>query len=477
MMKRDISSNIKKVLTVFLVCFMGLISYITYFEMAIGPKIVDSPNNRRLWVKRNEVLRGTIYDRNMKPLTKSERVSSEFQKIEYTGGPMFSHVLGYMSVKYGLTGLERKYDSELMSTDIQDNLINFIKSKGKTEEKVGHGLKTTLDYNVQKVAYDALGDNKGAAVALNPKTGEVIAIVSKPSYDPNKLEEIWKDINKDKNIPLLNRATSGLYPPGSTFKVVTAISALENIQGINYRSFQDNGSIQIGKDYSLSNYNGESFGTISFRNAFVHSSNVVFGSLGLELGNKKLKDTAEKLYFNKETPTDGISLEKSQFPSLRVYDKGSIAQSAIGQSSVLSTPMEMALVASTVANNGVMMRPHLVKEVLNSKGNLIKTIPEESNGEVISKSTANIVKDLMRDVVSEGTGRNAAVDGAQVCGKTGTADHNGTNKGEAAHSWFIGFAPYDNPQVAVAVIVENGGQGGIAAANIASNIISQSLKK
>ncbi|AWI07230.1 peptidoglycan D,D-transpeptidase FtsI family protein [Clostridium drakei] len=473
----DISNNIKKVLMIFLICFIGLISYITYFEMVEGPKIVNNTYNRRLWVKRNEVLRGTIYDRNGKPLTKSSRVNQETQKREYTGGEIFAHALGYVDIKYGITGLEKKYDKELMDTDIEDNIKSLIKNKGKEQEKIGDSLKTTLDYDVQSKAYDLLGDNKGAVVALNPKTGEVLAMVSKPSFNPNNLQEIWQSINADKNIPLLNRATAGLYPPGSTFKTVTAVSALENIPGIRNRTFQDNGELRISDKYSLHNYEGETFGNIDFKNAYVHSSNVVFGTLGLELGNDKLKETAEKFYFNKYIPADGIPVEQSKFPTLKNYEKGSIAQTAIGQSSDLASPLQMALVSATIANGGTMMKPQLVKEVQTSKGVLVKSVQPESLGQIISTSTANTMRDFMKSVVQEGTGVNASVEGVDVCGKTGTADHQVNGKDATPHSWFIGFAPYDNPQIAVAVIVEDGGQGGKAAAGIASEVIRTSLKK
>ncbi|WP_411678952.1 peptidoglycan D,D-transpeptidase FtsI family protein [Clostridium thailandense] len=473
----DISNNIKKVLVVFLICFIGIISYITYFEIVVGPKIVNNAYNRRLWVKRNEVLRGTIFDRNGKPLTKSERVDQETQKREYTGGELFAHVLGYVDIKYGITGLERKYDEELMSTDIKENVKSLIINKGKSEKKVGDNLKTTLDYDVQKKAYDTLGDNKGAVVALNPKTGEILSMVSRPSFNPNNLQEIWESINKDKNFPLINRASAGLYPPGSTFKTITAISALENISGIKNRSFDDNGSLYISKDYSLHNFNGEVLGNLSFRDAYTHSSNVVFGTLGLELGNSKLKETAEKFYFNKEIPADGIPVEASKFPLLKSYEKGSIAQSAIGQSSDLASPLQMAVVSSTIANGGIMMKPYLVKEVDTSKGDIVRTIQPEALGQIISESTANTMKDFMKSVVEEGTGVNAAIDGVEVCGKTGTADHQDGGKDAPPHSWFIGFAPYNDPQVAVAVIVEDGGQGGIAAARIASEVMRAALKK
>lgn len=473
----DISNNIKKVLTIFLICFIGIISYITYFEIVQGPKIVNNAYNRRLWVKRNEVLRGTIYDRNGKPLTKSERVNQETQKREYTGGELFAHILGYVDIKYGITGLERKYDEELMSTDIEESVKSMLLSKGKAQEKIGNNLKTTLDFDVQKKAYDLLEDNKGAVVALNPKTGEILAMVSKPSFNPNNLQEIWANINKDKNMPLINRASAGLYPPGSTFKTVTAISALENISGIKDRTFDDTGSLYISNDYSLHNFNGEVLGSLSFQNAYTHSSNVVFGTLGLELGNDKLKETAEKFYFNKEIPADGIPVEPSKFPALKKYEKGSIAQSAIGQSSDLASPLQMALVSSTIANGGIMMKPYLVNEVVTSKGASVKTIQPEALGQIISSDTASTMKNFMKSVVEEGTGVNASIEGVEVCGKTGTADHQVEGKDAPPHSWFIGFAPYNNPQVAVAVIVEDGGQGGKAAARIASEVMRVSLKK
>ncbi len=473
----DISKNIKRVLLVFLLCFIGLFIYITYFEIFVGPNIVNNANNKRLWVKRNEVLRGTIYDRNKKPLTTSTKVNAETQKRTYTDGPLFAHVLGYVNMKYGITGLENKYDTELMSTDIKDTVESFIKNKGKTEAKIGDNLQTTLDYNIQKAAYDALGDNKGAAVALNPKTGEILAVVSKPSYDPNNLENIWQSLNQDKNKPLINRATSGLYPPGSTFKTITAISALENFNGIQNRTFTDNGKLVFNSKESLSNFNGESFGNIGFKDAYVHSSNVVFGTLGLDLGNDKLKSTAEKFYFNKSIPADGIAIAKSQFPTLKNYEKGNIAQSAIGQGTVLASPMEMALVASTIANDGVMMKPYLVQQVTTSKGAAVKTIAPEALGQIVSKDTSAVMKDFMRTVVEQGTGVNASIPGIQVCGKTGTADHYDEGSQAPPHSWFIGFAPYDNPQIAVAVIVEDGGQGGIAAARVARMTMSAAFGK
>jgi peptidoglycan glycosyltransferase len=480
----DISTNIKKVMIIFLLCFLALISYLTYFEIFKAPAISLKPENRRLWVKRNEVLRGTIFDKNGIPLTKSTKIDQESQKREYTGGAMFSHVLGYEDIRYGLTGLEKKYDSELMADDSSVNAYLSL-LKGEKEDKVGHNLKTTLDYNLQKQAFELLGDNRGAVVALNPRTGEILAMVSKPSYDPNDLKSLMdiikvSDKNSDiiKNSPLLNRATSGLYPPGSTFKTVTAIAALENISGIMTKKIQDTGKLVFNAKESMSNDEGEVLGNINFQQAYVMSSNVYFGQLGLDMGNDKLKAVAEKLFFNKNVPSDGITIENSRFPTYKSYEKGNIAQSAIGQSSVLASPMEMAIITSAIANDGVSMMPYVVKEVWDSKGVLVKAIEPKSNGTVMSKDISKTMKDFMRLVVKQGTGTSAALSGIEVCGKTGTAENqNSAGVKQLPHSWFIGFAPYDNPQIAVAVIVENGGYGAGKAATIASQIMKSGLKK
>jgi peptidoglycan glycosyltransferase len=475
----DLSNNIKKVMIVFLLLFVALITYLTIFFVVKGPEVVNTPLNKRLWAKRNEVTRGTIFDRNMQPLSVSSKVEGSSQKREYKGGAMFAHALGYMDVKYGLTGLENRYDNELMANNSLSymELLKLFKNKGKEKEKIGNSLKVTLDYEIQKAAYDLLGDNKGSVVALNPKTGEILAMVSKPSYDPNNLNEIWSSLVSDKeNVPLLNRAVSGLYPPGSVFKVVTAVSALENIKDIENRIFKDEGKIVFNEKYSLSNYGGSAYGNISLKDGFIKSSNVVFGTLAMELGNDKLKATAEKFFFNKEVPKDGIVIDNSKFPDIPKTEKGNIAQSGIGQSSILASPMEMALVASTVANNGVMMSPMIVNQILTYEGEKIRSIEPKVAATVTTPQIAGILKDYMKDVVSKGTGKNAAVAGINVAGKTGTADHDSNGNSEP-HSWFIGFAPYEDPQIAFAVIVEDGGTGGSVAAKIASGVVKTALKK
>jgi cell division protein FtsI/penicillin-binding protein 2 len=479
-------------MVVFLFCFVALISYIAYFQVFSAPTIAEEQGNQRLWAKRNEVLRGTIYDRNKDPLTKSTRVDALTQKRTYVDGDLYVHAIGYVDPRYGLTGLEESYDSELTTYNkFSNNILSLTKNfsidklkamfenRKEDEDEVGNGIITTLDPTLQKIAYDALGDNKGAVVALNPKTGEVLAMVSKPTYNPNDLEASMKAANsgKSEDSPLINRATSGLYPPGSTFKTVTISSALENIPGVTTRIFHDTGKIVFNDKQSLSNDNGEVNGDINLKDAFSLSSNFVFGTLAMELGNEKLRATAEKYGFNSTIDSDGFKMAQSQFPKLSKDQIGNIAQSGIGQSSILATPMQMALVVSTVANNGTMMEPRLVNQIVDKDGNVLKTINPKVDKQVISSSNAAIIKDYMKYLVDSRVDSSwGFFKGTNAAGKTGTADYNLPN-GQSAkpHAWFIGFAPADNPTIAVAVIVENGGYGASAAAPIAGAVMKAAV--
>lgn len=464
--KNEIAENIKKVLAVFLVFFIALISYINYIYVFKSDEYKESAFNRRNQVEKDRVLRGTIFDREMNPLTRSEKTGEFEQTREYLYPQQFAHVIGYYDIVYGMSGLEKKFDKTLSGKDE----LSFKKFFKKEENEVGNSLVTTLDKNLQLASYEALGDQKGAIVALDPKTGEVLSMVSKPTFNPNDLENQWKQLSQDEETPFLNRATAGLYAPGSTFKVVTAASAIENISDVTTRTFNDEGIMYFNETTSLENYGKIAHGQINLEEAFAFSSNVVFGSLALELGNDKLKNTAEKFYFNKEIPSQTLVLEDSRFPSYKKYEQGNIAQSGIGQSGVLASPMQMALVASTVANDGIMMEPNIVKEVIDKDGNTVSQVEPKQAGEVISKETAEILQKYMRTVVTSGTGKNANLWNVQVCGKTGTADHDSGDK--VAHSWFIGFAPYDNPQVAFAVILEEGENSQKNAAAVAKDMLS-----
>ena len=479
----DLAKSIRNVMVIFLFCFIALISYIAYFQVFKGPDIANDSGNKRLWARRNEILRGTIYDKDGNPLTNSIRVDKFNQSREYIYGDLYVHALGYIDERFGITGLEEEYDNELskyssFSNGIRSLLKNLDLKKAfenRDEEKIGNGIVTTLDYNLQKVAYDAMGDLKGAVVALNPKTGEVLAMVSKPTYDPKNLEQTIEDANTgvDTESKLLNRTINGLYPPGSVFKTVTLAAALENDPSITGRTFNDTGKITFDDGTELNNYMKQAHGNLDLQMAYRVSSNVVFGTLSMEMGNEKLKEVAERFGFNSRVPGIGMSISESRFPSLKDYELGNIAQSGIGQASVLSSPMQMAIVAATVANDGVLMEPKLVNKIVDKDGNTIKEIQNKTlQSDVISKEIANTIKDYMGYLVSNNIYRWPAFEGTNAGGKTGTADYNLPDGTEAVpHGWFISAAPLDDPKIAVAVIVEQGENGAGSAADIASKVV------
>lgn len=481
--------SVAKVMTVFLTLFILLITYISYFQIFKAPNIANKSTNPRVIAQRNEFLRGPIYDRNNQVIAESEKTGKLSQNRKYPYNDLFAHPIGYSDDRYSRSGLEQTYDDYLRDNNkipvSFEGVINKLKSviSSGDSPKVGNSVVTTLDVNIQKAASDALGNRKGAVVVLNPKTGEVLASVSKPSFNPNDLENVMASTapgkENEKNKILINRATNELYAPGSTFKVVTLSSAYENISGIGNKVFQDNGTMKIGNT-TFSNQDNTKYGPIKVTEALKVSSNIVFGTIAMDLGNDKLKTTAEQFGFNENIPVNGIpKMATSGFPTLDASEKGNIAQSGIGQGAVVATPMHMALVASAIANNGVMMEPTFVKEVKNSDNETILKIDPKEFKTAISGDIASKVRSDMTNVVS-GQSRAEFSDlrAINAAGKTGTADYKLANGEDGTpNAWFIGFAPADNPKVAIAVIIEEGEAGGKYAAPVAGKVMKAALGK
>ena len=329
---------------------------------------------------------------------------------------------------------------------------------------------------MQKLAYELLGERNGAVVALVPKTGEVLALVSKPDFDTN--EEImgknWKSMVESQQAPFLPRATQGLYAPGSTFKIVTSAAAIEN--GLDSIKFNDKGVVTIdGK--KISNSKGKANGEIDLKAAFEVSSNVVFAQLGVKLGQEKLIEMAQRVCFGSDIPFD-IPVSKSLFPYQQM-EQNDMAAIAIGQGKLMVSPLHMAMITSGVANDGVIMKPYLVNSVVSSEGKRIKTAKPDTYRKIMDKTVANKLKEMMKGVVESGTGKKAAINGINVAGKTGTAENELTAQSKnKEHAWFVGFAPAENPQIAVTVMLEySGSSGGSIAAPIAQRIMDEYLKK
>ncbi|AQM58724.1 MULTISPECIES: peptidoglycan D,D-transpeptidase FtsI family protein [Clostridium] len=493
-MKDDIKKSVTKVMMVFLFCLIALITYIAYFQAFKAPDIAAKPGNQRAWAVRNRVLRGTIYDRNNNVIAKSVREKNNVQKRVYPDGAVFAAPIGFMDSRFGGSGLEAAYDKQLTTTSnmtasfkklIDDPSIANLKEaffdRKDDKDRQGNSVVTTLDSKLQKVAYNALGNDRGAVVALDPKTGNVLAMVSKPTYNPNNLAEEMKKANSGdlEHSILLNRAIQGQYPPGSTFKVVTTASALDNIPGVQNKTFTDNGVLKFeGGGKELHNSGDASYGSLDLKKAFVVSSNVVYGTLAMDLGNDKLMKTAERFGFNEQIPANGFTIGKSTFPKLTY--SGDIARSGIGQSTIIVNPMQMALVASAVANNGVIMQPNLVSKVVDKDGTTIEVEKPKEYQRAMSEDDAATIKSYMKALVDKNiqSGTWSYLQGTGTAGKTGTADHNLPNGQPAPpHSWFICFAPADNPKIAVAVVVEDGGYGAKKAASVAGKVINAELNK
>lgn len=453
--------KIIRVLVVISALFLTLLSYLLYFNMFEAKSVSTNPYNRRQWDDELYVTRGTIYDSDGVVLAETVG-NGETIKREYPYGRLYSHVIGYCSQVYGKSLLEREYDSELLGKGDIDIF--------QGDKKKGFDLNLTIKNSLQKYAYEQLRGKKGAIVALNPQNGKILAMVSLPDFEPSadNLEKNWNSIVEDESAPLVARAFSGLYPPGSTYKIVTAAAAFEN--GFQGKTFEDTGAFENG-DLKVENFGNKKYGEISFERGFEVSSNQLFCTVGFELGSEKVLEIAERFGVGKNVDFD-IDASSSRIEYKKMTDEDA-ALVSIGQGQLLVSPLHMAMICGSVANDGVMMTPYVVDSVTKNEAVISKARPKTFT-QPMDKECADYIKELMVNTVKSGTGSRAAIWGIDVAGKTGTAE----NETEEDHAWFVGFAPADEPQIAVAVVIENSGKsGGDAAAPIAGNIIRKYLGK
>ncbi|NLY43753.1 MAG: peptidoglycan glycosyltransferase [Clostridiaceae bacterium] len=468
------NKKIIHILVVMSILFLSIVAYLTYFELFMKEEVVANSYNQRLREQDENVIRGTIYDRNMIVLAES-RLEGENQERIYPYKNLYSHIIGYSSLVYGKSFIEARYNQHLIGATGLSSVFNLGNQLTGTAKK-GNDVHLTIDHPLQVKAEKLIAGKKGAIVVMNPATGEILAMVSKPDYNPESeaLEQNWKQTVESKEYPLLARATQGMYVPGSTYKTVISAAAIE--KGMEDRVFDDKGVIVIdGKE--IRNMNSTAYGRISLGRALAVSSNTVFSRIGVELGEESLKNIAERFGFNKKIPFD-IPVSQSVFP----YDKMSktdMAAVGMGQGKLLVTPLHMAMIASSIANDGVMMKPILVSSITSPLGNVIYTNKPEELYRTMSYETSRKLTEMMLEAVNNGTGVNARISGINVAGKTGTAENERTVKGDGSeHAWFIGFAPVEEPQVAVAVIIEySGSSGGKEAAPIARELIKEWLSK
>ncbi len=430
-------------------------------------------HDRREFNPAHRIQRGRILDREGQVLAYSREQDGAVRRV-YPLGPAFAHTVGYSNPRYGATGAESAANAQLNGAtpdrlaswgELTHNLL--IQDKRPR----GQDLVLNLDARLQQLALQGLGERRGAAVLLRPRDGAILVLANNPSFDPNWLGPSLFQ-GRDPDTPLLNRATQGFYPPGSTFKVVMAALAIEAgfsgtlpcpaegyTTSARYPRIRDHGFYEAragGRTFRGS-------GSLDLPRAFSESSNVFFAQLGVRYGRDALFETGERFQFGRQVRlypgTDRAgTLSTGRIPRLKERDLYGLAQASIGQGRVLATPAHMALIAAAVANGGIAMRPRLLAQE-----------PPAPLGPFMSSATAARLARMMRQVVAQGTGRSIDEPGLAIAGKTGTAE----NPRGAAHSWFVGFAPADAPRLAVAVLVEHGGYGSSAAAPIARDLLVQ----
>ncbi len=445
-----------------LLVFFGGLAYWQVFRTDLS----TDPHNPRVLSSFNDPHRGRILDRDGNVLAESLPDGTR----KYSAGSA-AHAVGYLSDRFGSQGAELAFNDELTGKT-GDSWSNAFDAEFNRQEQAGLDVRLTIDPTIQAAAAAALGDRRGAVVALDPRNGQVLAMVSVPNYDPNSLAEAGDALLTDERSPLLNRATQGVYPPGSTFKTVTATSALENGVVTPDTSVTCNHQIVIdGFPISCDNVSqGE--GTYPFSHAFAFSVNAIFAQVGVKLGWQHLLDTASKFGFGSALP---FTLDTTP---TQVHNPDSkltttlLASTAFGQGELLATPLQMAVIAAAIANGGVIESPHLGLETLDGD-TVVGALEPPTARRVMSASVAKTMNALMVSVVDNGQANGVAIPGVKVGGKTGTAE---TGSG-TSHAWFIAFAPADNPTIAVAVVVENGGRGGEVASPIAGTVLRAALGK
>lgn len=387
----------------------------------------------------------------------------------YPQGDMLAQAIGYASQRYGESGLEASFDRFLSAQPPTANPFTQLREIFQPlTQPQGSRLVTTIDMPTQRVLFADLSQYaRAAGIVIDPISGDVLALASVPSFDPNQLDAEFSQLVADRQSPLLDRSTSGLYPPGSTFKIFTAATALDLGVVTPASTFTDHGSLRIG-NYTVHDNEGEATGTQDLAGAFALSSNVDFAQIALRIGVDRWFEAAARWKIGAAIPFD-LPTESARLPSPDETYPGVLAQLGFGQASLLVSPLQMALVGAAIAGGGVMPRPLLVREIDTSEHRVVT--PHEVLTEPISAEVSSEVRDLMLAVVQRGTGTAAALPGVAVAGKTGTA----TNPAGRAHAWFVAFAPAQAPRVALAIVVENAGYGGSVSAPIARDVLRVAL--
>lgn len=459
--------TVKKLLVFITACFMIYTGYLIYLVLVRGPALSKHGANPRPWIIESNVVRGGIYARNGEKIVEST-IEGDKVKRKYFFPQQYAHLTGYHSRRLGKTGLERAYDEELLG--IKGHSRRNLEARWGIKRTEGETLYLTIDHDLQMKAWELLSPYKGAAVVLDPRNGEILAMVSTPSFDPNinNLEKNWEQLRQDSGHPLLNRSCQGLYPPGSTMKIVTAAVGLGKFPQLENEHFNCQGEITIQGRVL---HDLRAHGRVDLKSAMAKSCNSYFANLGMEIGSEDFPSGLKDFGWGEEIPFD-LPAEKIPLNQESLKSLNGLAESAMGQGEIMASPLFMALIAGSIGNKGVMMSPYLVQEIHSPEGKVIWKQDTRFLRVVAPPEVASRVQEGMLEVVRPGgTGTAASLPGIDVAGKTGSAE----NPLGATHAWFVASAPAQLPQAAVSVIVEHGGQGGRTAAPIAKELLRLAL--
>ncbi|MCU1473435.1 penicillin-binding protein 2 [Amnibacterium sp.] len=482
--------ELKRISALVIVMFVALFAASSIIQVFQADALGSDSRNARARADEYKIQRGQILTSDGKAIVVSKKESKDeyqFQRT-YLDGPLYSAVTGYFPVNGAPTGIEGALDAKLAGTG-SNQVFDRLQSIVTGQDPKGDSVELTIDPKVQKAAFDALGTQRGAVVALDPSTGAVLAMVSKPSFDPNRIAvhdsaalKAYNQLLNQSPSPLTNRAIAGaLNPPGSTFKLVVSSAALESGKYTESSQFDSPNSLTLpGTSLVIQNSQGEVCGTgpkATLKLALSLSCNIPFAELGDQLGEQAIAQQAAKFGFGKPLSIP-LSVTPSVYP--KGLDKAQLAQTAFGQFEDRVTPMQMAMVSAAIGNDGVLMKPNLVKRVLSPTLDTVEQMTPQQLSQPVSSATANAVTDMMVSSVATGAATNGRINGVDVAGKTGTAQ-NGAN--DPYTLWFTGFAPAKSPKVAVAVVIENGGglgqsgYGNLVAAPIAKKVMEAVLNK
>ena len=448
----------------FTVLLCSMLFYVCDYSAENKEKLINNSYNGRQQILLSQNTRGSIMASDGTVLAKTTTDAQGNEVREYPFSNEFAHVVGYAS--QGRAGVEAMANYYLINSNV--SIAEKAKDDASKQKYPGDDVYTTLNTKLQEIAYKSLGVYRGAVVVSDPKTGAILAMVSKPDFDPNSIDQDWKTLVADKdNSELLNRATQGLYPPGSTFKIMTSLEYIrENPDTYKNYRYNCTGSYTHGQD-TIKCFHGEHHGQLDFFGSFAKSCNSSYANISMTLDRSSFKKTLTELMFNSELPLE-MNYSKSVAISEETTSDSDIMQLAIGQGTTAMTPIHLNMITCAIANGGDLMKPYLIDHVQTANGKMVKQFEAGEYKRLMTQDEASVLTEMMKGVVQNGTATKLKGLSYTAAGKTGSAEY--SNLTSDSHAWFTGFAPADDPKICVTIIIEKAGSGGEYAVPVAKRI-------